>query len=34
MSLQIKNVARMSADERQAVTLRAQAIVAGEVGAA
>jgi deoxyribodipyrimidine photolyase-related protein len=34
MSLQIKNVARMSADERQAVTLRAQAIVAGQVGAA
>jgi len=34
MSLQVKNVARMSPDQRQAVTQRTQAILAGQVGAA
>ena len=33
MALQVKNVARLSDAQRQAVTLRAQAISRGEVGA-
>jgi len=34
MAMQLKNVARLSPEQRDAVTQRAQAILAGTVGAA
>jgi deoxyribodipyrimidine photolyase-related protein len=34
MAMQLKNVARLSPEQRQAITQRTQAILAGTVGAA